>query len=415
MMPATPGVAQAADRRRGRTRRRRRAPRRRSSAASARRAARGPARAPPWARTNAADAAVRELGDERPASVGGAGRCHGNAASRSGRGSRPTASQSPATSRQLGEQRRIVGDAHRQARPASRRPRTRAGCCRRPRAPPATWIGIAIRDAIAPTASRLAGAPRPRAVEVDEVDHPRAALDEAARRSAPAGRSARRRRPRRPARRRPASGRASRSIEGMTCTSGASGPARSRPAPARAEPAAPSPAAIRSRRSRRWKLIGSEPLREQRVVEAAQENARARAGAARPPGAGAAAPCRAGTRAGRSACTCSGGPRPGRWPPRSSVCSTRNSDRLVDGDLAAVHPDVEDDPARPPDRVRVHVQPEVRGVVEALLAHHLLGVHAPALDELRGVGQRAGSGSGGGSRPRAGGGGPGRPRGCWCC
>ena len=30
------------------------------------------------------------------------------------------------------------------------------------------------------------------------------------------------------------------------------------------------------------------------------------------------------------------------------------------------------------------------GGVEALLAHHLLGVHPPALDELRGVGQQPG-------------------------
>ena len=35
--------------------------------------------------------------------------------------------------------------------------------------------------------------------------------------------------------------------------------------------------------------------------------------------------------------------------------------RVVDRDLAAVHPDVEDDPAGPPDRVGVHREPEVRG------------------------------------------------------
>ena len=64
--------------------------------------------------------------------------------------------------------------------------------------------------------------------------------------------------------------------------------------------------------------------------------------------------------------------------------------RLLDADLAAVHPHVEDDPAGPPDRVRVQREAEVRGVVEALLAHHLLGVHAPALDELRRVGEEPG-------------------------
>src|SRR3954470_21956913 len=61
-------------------------------------------------------------------------------------------------------------------------------------------------------------------------------------------------------------------------------------------------------------------------------------------------------------------------------------DGFVYPDLTAVHPDVEDDPARPPDGVGRDVEPEVRRVVEALLAHHLLGVHPPALDELRGVG-----------------------------
>ena len=62
--------------------------------------------------------------------------------------------------------------------------------------------------------------------------------------------------------------------------------------------------------------------------------------------------------------------------------------RLLDGQLAAMHPDVEDDPAGPPDRVRVHDHAEAGVVVEALLAHHQLGVHAPALDELGGVGQQ---------------------------
>ena len=66
--------------------------------------------------------------------------------------------------------------------------------------------------------SRLAGRPGPRAVEVDEVDEPRARAPRTARRSGPGGRSARRSRRRRRASRRPASGRASRSMAGMTCT-----------------------------------------------------------------------------------------------------------------------------------------------------------------------------------------------------
>src|SRR3954465_12811931 len=42
-------------------------------------------------------------------------------------------------------------------------------------------------------------------------------------------------------------------------------------------------------------------------------------------------------------------------------------DGFVDTDLTAVHADVEDHPARPPDGVSRDVQPEVRRVVEALL------------------------------------------------
>ena len=57
-----------------------------------------------------------------------------------------------------------------------------------------------------------------------------------------------------------------------------------------------------------------------------------------------------------------------------------------------MHPHVEDDPGRPPDRVRRERDPELGSVVEAVLAEHLLAVHAPALDELRrvdlGAGQR---------------------------
>ena len=146
------------------------------------------------------------------------GRRHGNAASRSGRGSRPTASQSPATARHARRSSGRSAIASRQDDPGragrEREPdrlgrvdaRRRAGAGRRP------------RDATAPTASRLAGAPVRAPVEVDEVDEPRAHAPRTARRSAPAGRSGRRCRPRRPASRRPASGRASRSIAGMTCT-----------------------------------------------------------------------------------------------------------------------------------------------------------------------------------------------------
>ena len=47
-----------------------------------------------------------------------------------------------------------------------------------------------------------------------------------------------------------------------------------------------------------------------------------------------------------------------------------------------MHPDVQDDPAGPPDRVRMHVEAEVRGGVEPLLPHHLLRIHPPAFDEL---------------------------------
>ena len=45
---------------------------------------------------------------------------------------------------------------------------------------------------------------------------------------------------------------------------------------------------------------------------------------------------------------------------------------LLQRDLTAVHAHVEDDPARPPDRVRVEDQAEARIVVEAVLAHHEL-------------------------------------------
>ena len=63
---------------------------------------------------------------------------------------------------------------------------------------------------------------------------------------------------------------------------------------------------------------------------------------------------------------------------------------LVDAELAAVHADVQDDPARSPDRIGVHDQPERRIGVEAALPHEELRIHPPALDEFRGLGQHPG-------------------------
>ena len=176
----------------------------------------------------------------------------------------------------------------------------------------------------------------------------------------------------------------SRSIDGMTCTSGAALDGAAARRAARADAAgARRPAAIVSRSSRRWKLIGSDPLRAACRGSRAGRSA-ARGGAARRRGAGAAAPCRAGTTAGRSACRCSAGPRPGRSAPSKLVCSTRNSDRLVDAQISprCIRTSRMIRQARQIASVYMF-EPEVRGVVEALLAHHLLGVHPPALDELR--------------------------------
>ena len=368
--------------------------------------------APPCARTKRWTPRATSSSTSASNDAGGEGRRQGNAASRSGRGSSPTASQSPATARQSARSggssttsiarttrvapaakasricvgrsrgRRRAGSGPRRATRSRRRPRGSPGCraARRrsrrggsTRAPSSTNRSAirSGRSVGAPTPADDAGPeddPRAAALEVDRGDDLHAARVQAPR------------------------------------------------AARDAEPPELSTEAIVSRSSRRWKLIGSDPLRSSVSWNARSENAVAEARAARRPGAGAGGPCRAGTTAGRSACRCSGGPRPGRS--RSSKLVVRRSGtRMASStlDLAAVHPDVEDDPAGPPDRVGVHVQPEVRGVVEALLAHHLLGVHAPALDELRGVGQRAGSGSGGGSRRPAGGGGRDTPRGCSCC
>ena len=83
---------------------------------------------------------------------------HGNAASRSGRGSRPTASQSPATATQsrtsCGWSATLIASTTRVAPAANARRIWSA-----PSRPPASWIGIATRAATRPTASRFAGAP----------------------------------------------------------------------------------------------------------------------------------------------------------------------------------------------------------------------------------------------------------------
>ena len=57
-------------------------------------------------------------------------------------------------------------------------------------------------------------------------------------------------------------------------------------------------------------------------------------------------------------------------------------DGLADADLAPMEPDVEDDPCGAPDRVGRDDDPPLGGVLEALLEHQLLAVHAPALHEL---------------------------------
>ena len=184
-------------------------------------------------------------------SVGGDGRRHGNAARRSGRGSRPTASQSPATARHAaavaGRRRRGRQDDARRAggerqpdrrrRPRGRR---RAGAARptatRPRRPPRGWPG----------------APARRAVEVDEVDDPRAQRDE------PLGD------PLRPVGRRADAGRGA----GPEDDPRAAALEVDRRDDAARGVRAPSPAS-----SRRWKLIGSDPLRSSVSWKPRSENA----------------------------------------------------------------------------------------------------------------------------------------------
>ena len=81
--------------------------------------------APPWLRTNRPTPAPTSslISDS---TVGGRSRRHGKAARRSGRGSRPTASQSPATEG-VAEPVRDRRRSRWSSRPASRRPRTRSG------------------------------------------------------------------------------------------------------------------------------------------------------------------------------------------------------------------------------------------------------------------------------------------------
>ena len=110
--------------------------------------------------------------------VGGAGRRHGNAASRSGRGSRPTASQSPATARQSAQGLGALDDRDREHDPGRARRRTPAARGRPPRARrrPGAGRRPAPRRRPRPRGSRadcLLGA-----VEVDEVEDPRPLGDE---------------------------------------------------------------------------------------------------------------------------------------------------------------------------------------------------------------------------------------------
>ena len=109
------------------------------------------------------DAGPDQLADSS-STVGGAARCQGNAASRSGRGSRPTASQSPATARQArrssGRSAMAVVSTTRVA-PAANASRIASA----ESTPPATWSGTATRAAIEPIGLELgrgAGSGRPR-------------------------------------------------------------------------------------------------------------------------------------------------------------------------------------------------------------------------------------------------------------
>ena len=270
------------------------------------------------------------------------------------------------------EQRRVVGHGEAWSRRASRRRRTRRG------SPPASRgrrrAGAASRPAaaIAPIASMLTGAPRraPSKSTTWISGAPRPTKCSAIR----SGRSVGAPTPvdtpgQKTIRERPFS----MSIAGMTCTrrSGAD----------RAALAAQRPSVEADRQ---------RAAAQERVVEAAQRERRPEP-----------APlllaqleqqhlARAGTTGCRSACTCSGAPRRARSGARTPVCSTRKS--------AASSIETSPRCMRTSRTIRAARQiasvasasAELRAVVEALLAHHLLAVHAPALDELGGVDLGAG-------------------------
>ena len=171
-----------------------------------------------------ADAEVSELADE-PSSVGEPARCHGNAASARGAGrARPRASRR--RPRGPGQGRGIVASpstAPTRVAPAAKARRILSAASR----PPATWIGIAMRAAIGPRPRDCPAGRSARPSKSTRWMTRRSPLDEAL--GDPSGRSVgaptpveapgqktRRERPR------------SRSIEGMTCTSGAGGPVGAR-------------------------------------------------------------------------------------------------------------------------------------------------------------------------------------------
>ena len=131
---------------------------------------------------------------------------------------------------------------------------------------------------------------------------------------------------------------------------------------------------------------------QQRVVEVAQREGVAQAAPARPRAGAAASPCPAGSSAGRSACRCSGAPRP--WPgdarsPSALIRNSTASSTLISPRCSRMSRMIRQ--ARQIASVYRHHAVR-RGGVEALLAHHLLAVHAPALDELRRVDQQPGEG-----------------------
>ena len=122
--------------------------------------------------------------------MGGTGRRQGNAASRSGRGSRPTASQSPATARQA---RRSSGRSAIAVVSTTRvAPAANASWIASAEStPPATWSGTATRAATAPTVSRLAGDPaRAPSKSTRWTSRAPRATNRSAMRSGPVGRRA---------------------------------------------------------------------------------------------------------------------------------------------------------------------------------------------------------------------------------